>query len=94
MGVHPEQPDIDAVVRTRLRAIRTSAGWSLAEIAEAGDGVDVLGHSVDRRLAVVQPRSMAWWSWSAVVAVREQTVGQLEDADVVAPELDLGTIEW
>ena len=33
MGTHPEQPDIDALVRARLRAIRTSAGWSLDEIA-------------------------------------------------------------
>jgi transcriptional regulator with XRE-family HTH domain len=29
----PEHPDIDALVRARLRAIRTSAGWSLDEIA-------------------------------------------------------------
>jgi transcriptional regulator with XRE-family HTH domain len=29
----PEEPDIDALVRARLRAIRTSAGWSLDEIA-------------------------------------------------------------
>jgi transcriptional regulator with XRE-family HTH domain len=33
MGMHPEQPNIDALVRARLRAIRTSAGWSLDEIA-------------------------------------------------------------
>jgi transcriptional regulator with XRE-family HTH domain len=33
VGTHPEQPDIDALVRSRLRAIRTSAGWSLDEIA-------------------------------------------------------------
>lgn len=30
---HPEQPNIDALVRARLRAIRTSAGFSLDEIA-------------------------------------------------------------
>jgi transcriptional regulator with XRE-family HTH domain len=33
VGTDPEQPDIDALVRARLRAIRTSAGWSLDEIA-------------------------------------------------------------
>ena len=31
--MQPEPPDIDALVRSRLRAIRTSAGWSLDEIA-------------------------------------------------------------
>ena len=33
MATPPEQPDIDAIVRARLRAIRTSAGWSLDEVA-------------------------------------------------------------
>jgi transcriptional regulator with XRE-family HTH domain len=33
VDAHPEQADIDALVRARLRAIRTSAGWSLDEIA-------------------------------------------------------------
>ncbi len=33
VGTRPDQVDIDALVRARLRAIRTSAGWSLDEIA-------------------------------------------------------------
>jgi len=33
VGVPLEQPDIEGLVRARLRAIRTSAGWSLDEVA-------------------------------------------------------------
>lgn len=33
MAAIPEPDDIEALVRTRLRAIRTSAGWSLDEVA-------------------------------------------------------------